>query len=159
VLYHHYYKRLAAGCGLIVVLSVACNKIPDEVATLHRQASVFEQTAVASLDELTADDSRTKVSEIRDVFEQAAGEALELRERLRDRLREETSPSDELTRASQLNDDLLRCHQTLKERAEEAFQFVASGRARRSSMKGIWGIVDPRRCFDELAPAWDALLS
>ena len=65
---------------------------------------------------------------------------------------------EQIAEASQLNDDLLRCHDTLAERAEEAFRFVSSGRAKRGSVKDVWGLVDPRTCFDELAPAWDAVL-
>ena len=65
---------------------------------------------------------------------------------------------EQIAEASQLNDDLLRCHETLEERATDAFRFVQSGRARRGSVKDVWGLVDPRTCFDELAPAWDVLL-
>ena len=98
---------------------------------------------------------------MREQYEQAAGEARALRERLRDQLAANEGAmfvGEKIAEASQLNDDLLRCHETLEKRATEAFRFVQSGRGRRGSVKDAWGLVDPRTCFDELAPAWDVLL-
>jgi hypothetical protein len=135
--------------------------MPDEIATLHRQALASERTAVQALNQLTDDAGRDEVRRLRERYEQAAAEARALRERLRDELAASEGAmfiDEKIAEASELNDDLLRCHTTLAERAEEAFAFVQSGRARRGSVKDVWGIVDPRRCFDELAPAWDALL-
>ena len=155
----HHYKHLALGCGLLVL--GACDTLPEDALSLHRQASAAEHRAVAALDALSSETSRRELSELRERFEASATEARELRERLRDVLNDEKEGrlggGEKLDRASELNDDLLRCHETLRERADKAFQFVASGRARRSSLKRVWGLVDPRRCFDELAPAWDAL--
>ena len=135
--------------------------MPGEVADLHRQALTSERTAVQALNQLSDDVTRDELQQLRDRYQQAAGEALELRERLRDELAATEGAmfvGEQVAEASQLNDDLLRCHTTLEERANEAFRFVQSGRARRGSVKDVWGLVDPRTCFDELAPAWEALL-
>ena len=155
----HYYRGLVAGCTLIVALS-GCG-IPDEIADLHRQALTSERRAVQALNELSDDVTRDELQQVREQYEQAAVEALALRERLRDELAANEGAmfvGEQIAEATQLNDDLLRCHTTLEERANEAFRFVQSGRARRGSVKDVWGLVDPRTCFDELAPAWDALL-
>ncbi len=139
-----------SGCGM-----------PGEIADLHRQALTSERTAVQALNQLSDDITRDKLQQVREQYEQAAGEARALRERLRDELAANEGAmfvGEQIAEASQLNDDLLRCHATLEERATEAFRFVQSGRARRGSVKDVWGLVDPRTCFDELAPAWDALL-
>lgn len=138
------------GCGL-----------PDEIGSLHRQALTSERAAVQALNQLSDDVTRAEQQQLREQFEQAAGEARGLRERLRQQLAASEGAmfiGEKIAEASQLNDDLLRCHDTLAERAEEAFRFVQSGRARRGSVKDVWGLVDPRTCFDELAPAWDAVL-
>lgn len=139
-----------AGCG-----------IPEEIATLHRQALASERTAVQALNQLKDDVSREQLQQLRAAYEQAAGEARATREQLREQLEASTGAmfiGEKVAEASQLNTDLLRCHETLEERATEAFRFVQSGRARRGSVKDMWGLVDPRTCFDELAPAWDAVL-
>ena len=144
----------------IPALLVGCG-VPDEIANLHGQALASERTAVSALNQLSDDATRAQVQQLREQYEQAAGEARALRERLRDQLAASQGAmfiGEKVAEASQLNDDLLRCHDTLSERAEEAFQFVQSGRARRGSVKDVWGLVDPRTCFDELAPAWDAVL-
>lgn len=135
--------------------------MPDEIADLHRQALASERTAVRALNQLANDTSRSELRQLREQYEGAAAEAIALRERLRDELaaREGSMFIDEkIAEASQLNDDLLRCHETLRERAEEAFRFVQARRGRRGSVKDVWGLVDPRGCFDELAPAWEAVL-
>jgi len=135
--------------------------MPGEIAALHRQALKSERTAVQALNQLSDDVTGDELQQLREQYEQAAGEGLALRERLRDELAANEGAmfvGERITEASQLNDDLLRCHETLEERATEAFRFVQSGRARRGSLKDVWGLVDPRTCFDELAPAWDALL-
>ena len=135
--------------------------MPDEIADLHRQALTSERTAVQALNQLSNDVTGDGLQQLREQYEQAAGEARALRERLRDQLVANEGAmffGEKIAEASQLNDDLLRCHETLEERATEAFRFVQSGRARRGSVKDVWGLVDPRTCFDELAPAWDALL-
>ncbi len=154
-----HYEQLVLGCGLLVL--GACDTLPEDALSLHRQASASEHQAVAALDAISSETSRRELSELRETFETSANEARELREHLRDLLNDEKEGrlggTEKLERASELNDDLLRCHETLRERAGKAFQFVATGRARRSSLKRVWGLVDPRRCFDELAPAWDAL--
>ena len=139
-----------SGCG-----------VPGEIADLHRQALTSERTAVQALNQLSDDIPRDELRQVREHYEQAAGEARALRERLRDELAANEGAmfvGEKIAEASQLNDDLLRCHETLEERATEAFRFVQSGRARRGSVKDVWGLVDPRTCFDELAPAWDVLL-
>jgi len=135
--------------------------MPGGIADLHRQALTSERTAVQALNQLSDDVTRDELQQLRDRYQQAAGEALELRERLRDELAANEGAmfvGEQVAEATQLNDDLLRCHATLEERANEAFRFVQSGRARRGSVKDVWGLVDPRTCFDELAPAWEALL-
>jgi len=135
--------------------------MPGEIGDLHQQALTSERIAVQALNQLSDDASRDEVRQLREQYEQAAAEALELRKRLKDELAANEGAmfvGEQIAEASQLNDDLLRCHTTLAERAEEAFRFVQSGRARRGSVKDVWGLVDPRTCFDELAPAWDALL-
>ena len=113
------------------------------------------------MNQLSDDITRDELRQVREHYEQAAGEALALRERLREELVANEGAmfvGEQIAEASQLNDDLLRCHETLEERATEAFRFVQSGRARRGSVKDVCGLVDPRTCFDELAPAWDVLL-
>ena len=135
--------------------------MPGEIAALHRQALKSERTAVQALNQLSDDVTGDELQQLREQYEQAAGEGLRLRERLGDELVANEGAmfvGERIAEASQLNDDLLRCHETLEERATEAFRFVQSGRARRGSLKDVWGLVDPRTCFDELAPAWDALL-
>ena len=139
-----------AGCG-----------VPDEIGNLHRQALTSERSAVQALNQLSDDVTRHELQQLREAYEQSAGEAKALRERLRGELAASEGAmliGEKIAEASQLNDDLLRCHETLETRAAEAFRFVQSGRARRGSVKDVWGLVDPRTCFDELAPAWDALL-
>ncbi len=139
-----------SGCGM-----------PEEIADLHQKALTSERTAVQALNQLSDDVTRAELQQLRERYEQAAAKALELRERLRDELAANEGAmfvGEQIAEATQLNDDLLRCHTTLEERANEAFRFVQSGRARRGSVKDVWGLVDPRTCFDELAPAWDALL-
>ena len=139
-----------SGCGM-----------PGEIADLHRQALTSERTAVQALNQLSDDITRDELQPLREQYEQAAVEARALRERLRDELVANEGAmfvGEQIAEASQLNDDLLRCHETLEDRATEAFRFVQSGRARRGTVKDVWGLVDPRTCFDELAPAWDALL-
>ena len=135
--------------------------MPGEIADLHRQALTSERTAVQALNQLSDDITRDELQPLREQYERAAVEARALRERLRDELVANEGAmfvGEQIAEASQLNDDLLRCHETLEERATEAFRFVQSGRARRGTVKDVWGLVDPRTCFDELAPAWDALL-
>jgi hypothetical protein len=135
--------------------------MPDEIATLHRQALDSERTAVQALNQVSDDVTRDELEQLRERYEQSAAEARVTRERLRDALVANEGAmfvGEKIAEASQLNDDLLRCHETLEQRATEAFRFVQSGRARRGSVKDVWGLVDPRTCFDELAPAWDALL-
>ena len=154
----HYYKALVAGCTLVAVSGCG---MPGEIADLHQKALTSERAAVQALNQLSDDVTRDELQRIREQYEQAAGEALELRERLRDELAANEGVmfvGERVAEATQLNDDLLRCHTTLEERATEAFRFVQSGRARRGTVKDVWGLVDPRTCFDELAPAWDALL-
>jgi hypothetical protein len=144
----------------ILLTLVGCG-MPDEVENLHRQALASERAAVEALNQLTDDVTRAQLQQLRERYQQAAGEARSLRERLRAELAANRGAmfiDERVAEASQLNDDLLRCHDTLAERAAEAFQFVSSGRAKRGSVKDVWGLVDPRTCFDELAPAWDAVL-
>ena len=139
-----------SGCGM-----------PGEIVDLHRRALTLERTAVQALNQLSDDVTPAELRPLREQYEQAAVEALALRERLRDELAAHEGArfvGEQIAEASQLNDDLLRCHATLEERATKAFRFVQSGRTRRGSIKDVWGLVDPRTCFDELAPAWDALL-
>jgi hypothetical protein len=154
----HYCRLFIAGCGVLILSSCG---MPDEIGNLHRQALASERTAVQALNQLSDDVTRDGLEELRATYEQSAGEAKALRERLRGELvarRGGTLIGEKIAEASQLNDDLLRCHETLEARATEAFRFVQSGRARRGSVKDVWGLVDPRTCFDELAPAWEALL-
>ena len=135
--------------------------MPGEIADLHRQALTSERTAVQALNQLSDDVTRERLRQLREQYEASARTALEIRERLRDQLAANQGAmfvGDKIAEASQLNDDLLRCHETLEARATGAFRFVQSGRARRGSVRDMWGLVDPRTCFDELAPAWDALL-
>ena len=135
--------------------------MPDEIATLHRQALTSERAAVQALNQVSDDITRDELERLREQYEQSAAEAKATRVRLRDALVANEGAmfvGEKITEASQLNDDLLRCHSTLEERASEAFRFIQSGRSRRGSVKDVWGLVDPRTCFDELAPAWDALL-
>ena len=152
----HHCKQLVLGCGL--VLLGACDKVPDDVAALHREAATSEKVAAAALYEPQSGLSRKDLERIRSSYEPAAEAALELRKRLERAIRLGGS-SEKLAEARALNDDLLRCHEKLRMRAEKAFRLIESGRARRSLLDDIWGLVDPRRCFDELAPSWDALLS
>ena len=157
---HHYYKKLVVGFALVVL--GACDNVPDQIAETHRQASVAERTAVHALNALEHDMTRAQLEELRGEFETAADEARELRDRLRAEIEtaidERWLSSEKLPEAMRLNGDLLRCHDTLRERTEDAFKYVSTGRARRASLDDVWGIVDPRKCFDELAPAWDQLL-
>lgn len=138
--------------------------MPDEIADLHRQALTSERTAVHALNQLSDDVTRLRLQQLREQYEASARTGLEIRERLRDQLAANQGGmfvGDKIAEASQLNDDLLRCHETLEQRATNAFRFVQnrqSARARRGSIEDVWGLVDPRTCFDELAPAWDALL-
>ena len=146
--------------GFVLVILGACG-VPSEVGELHRQALDSERTAVGALNQLTNNSSAADVAKIRAQYEEAAGAAREVRERLRELLAGTGGgiySAEKIAEASQLNDDLLRCHETLEERANEAFRFVQSGRTRRGTVKDVWGLVDPRTCFDELAPAWDVLL-
>lgn len=155
------YSRLGgliAGCSLSAL--VGCS-LPDDIGEQHRQALSLEQSAVRALNQLGSDTTPGELAPLREQYEQASREAREIRERLRDRLAAEQGAifiGAKVTEASKLNDDLLRCHATLDERAAEAFRFVENDRARRSSIKEVWGLVDPRGCFDELAPSWDVLL-
>ena len=152
----HHYKQLALGCG--VVLLGACDTFPENVAALHREAATSEKVASEALYELRDDLSRKDLERIRSIYEPAVEVAVEIRMRLEREIRLAGS-SEKLAEAGALNDDLLRCHETLRERTEKALRLIERGRARRSSLEDVWGLLDPRRCFDELAPSWDALLS
>ena len=152
-----HYKQLVLGCGL--VLLGACDKVPEQVAALHREAAAFEGVAAAALFELRDDLLREDLERIRSSYEPAAEAAFEVRKRLESAIRLGSGSSEKLGEAAALNDDLLRCHEKLRIRAENAFHLIESGRTRRSSLDDVWGLLDPRSCFAELAPFWDALLS
>lgn len=154
----HYYGSLAVGGSLVVL--AGCG-VPDQIAELHRQALAAERAAVQALNQVSDDASDDQLSQLREQYEKALGEARSLRGRLNNELAANASGmfiKETIAEATQLNDDLMRCHDTLAERAEEAFRFVRTGRARRGTVSDVWGLVDPRGCFDELAPAWDVLL-
>ena len=151
-------QRVVVACGLSTLAACA---LPDDIGDLHRQALALERSAVGALKQIGNDTTRGELQPLREQYEQSARQAREIRERLRERLVAERGArfiETKVAEASQLNDDLLRCHETLQERATEAFRFVELGRGQRSSIDAVWGLVDPRLCFDELAPSWDVLL-
>lgn len=142
---------LLAGCG-----------VPNEMVDADRRASEAERAAVAALGPLDEAVSPAELPDMRAAFEGALGTARAERARLAELLSAELDGRllgrERLTRLRELNDDLLRCHETLEERAEAAFAYVADGRASRGFRHDVWGLVDPRTCFEELAPAKEELL-
>jgi hypothetical protein len=140
---------------------MACG-IPNEIVEADREASVAERAAVAALRQLDDGATPDEAREVRAAFESAAELGRTERVRLADLLRAELDRrlvgKRKIEGLIELNQDLLRCHRTLAERADNALEYAEDGRASRGFRHDVWGLVDPRTCFEELAPAKEELL-
>lgn len=149
---------------LVIAATLGCLSgcaLPDEVADLHRQALTSERNAVRALNRLSNETPLQELPEIRESYERSYRDAGDARERLRDlleRRKDSIFIGSKIEVASELNADFLRCHTTLDERASMAFRFVERGRGSRDTIDEVWGLVDPRTCFDQMALAWEELL-
>jgi len=154
-------SRLAAASLLWVGLA-ACGALPEDAALAHRGAYQAEREAVSALRQLDDGVSLSELQELRPRYEEAMATAQRLRQELQSKLQREhgrrwlgkTAVAEVLA----LNDDLIRCHETLGERAAEAFRYMEDGRARRGFRHDVWGYIDPRDCFDELSPIVEGYL-